>query len=114
MRFQTLKRHGLLVIVIFVLPHVIAASCAGLAPVVKVGHFECICLATAVYINPGEHISVETKLLQAADGALSSLKKKIQPVISSNDACFLCANVEITGWNSWMFLPAFSLLSLGI
>lgn len=41
-RLESLERHGLLVVVIFILPHVVTATCAGLAPVVEVGHFKSI------------------------------------------------------------------------
>lgn len=38
-RLESLERHGLLVVVILVLPHIVTATCAALAPVVEVGHF---------------------------------------------------------------------------
>ena len=39
-RFESLKRNGLFVVIIFILPHVVTATCVGLAPVVEVGHFK--------------------------------------------------------------------------
>lgn len=39
-RFESLKRDGLLVVIILVLPHIVTASCADLASVVDLGHFK--------------------------------------------------------------------------
>lgn len=37
-RFESFERHGLFVVVIFILPDIVAATCTALAPVVEVGH----------------------------------------------------------------------------
>lgn len=37
-RFESFERHRLFVVVIFILPDIVAATCTALAPVVEVGH----------------------------------------------------------------------------
>lgn len=44
-RLEPLERHGLLVVIVLVLPHVVAPARAALAPVAEVGHLRPIASA---------------------------------------------------------------------
>lgn len=80
-RFESFERHGLFVVIVFILPHVVTATRAALAPVVEVGHFKLI-LCTLTTENTFNQpklqttISGDVKSLTARQFGNSTKKKK--------------------------------------
>lgn len=100
-RFESFERHGLFVVIVFILPHVVTATRAALAPVVEVGHFKLI-LCTLTTENTFNQptlqttISGDVKSLTARQFGNSTKKKKTHQIFMSVSRNSTTHNDEVT------------------